>query len=144
MFSRNSIIIIFDELGKDDKRFLGAIDKIVNAGTHIINSTEELREELIGYDDIYQTHIIDLNFDYWFQVTNGTVIYKKGINPDASFKMNFTKDLIIKILKNEISGTDAFMKGKIRVEGDISQGLRYVKLFRLFTKYLEKKNGKNE
>ena len=144
MFSRNAIKIIFDELGKDDKRFLGAIDKIVNAGTNIVNSTEELKEELTGYDDIYQTHIIDLNFDYWFQVTNGTVIYKKGINPDASFKMNFTKELIIKILKNEISGTDAFMKGKISVEGDISQGLRYVKLFRLFTKYLEKKNGKNE
>jgi len=135
---------MLDELGKDNKRFLGAIDKIVNAGTHVINSTEELKEELIGYDDIYQTHIIDLNFDYWFQVTNGTITYKRGINPDASFKMNFTKDLIIKILKNEISGTDAFMKGKIRVEGDISQGLRYVKLFRLFTKYLEKKNGKNE
>jgi len=144
MFSRNALKIMLDELGKDNKRFLGAIDKIVNAGTHVINSTEELKEELIGYDDIYQTHIIDLNFDYWFQVTNGTITYKRGINPDASFKMNFTKDLIIKILKNEISGTDAFMKGKIRVEGDISQGLRYVKLFRLFTKYLEKKNGKNE
>ncbi|GAH79050.1 unnamed protein product [marine sediment metagenome] len=35
------------------------------------------------------------------------------------------------------------MKGKIKVEGSLSQGLRYIKLFRTFFKYLIKKNGLN-
>jgi putative sterol carrier protein len=56
--------------------------------------------------------------------------------------MIFTKSLIIKILKGEESGVDDFMKGKINVEGDLSQGLRYIKLFRLFFKYLSRVNNK--
>jgi len=143
MINQDAINLLLKELGKDNKRLLGALDKIIKAGTSIINTTDELREELIGFDDIYQTHISDLDFDYWFQVSEGKIVYKKGNNPEASFKMNFTKELIIDILKGEISGREAFMKGKLKVEGDISQGLRYVKLFRIFTKYLEKKNGNN-
>ena len=61
----------------------------------------------------------------------------------GSFRVSYTKILIIKILKGEISGTDAFMKGQLRVEGDLSQGLHYVKIFRLFVEYLKKKNGMN-
>jgi len=143
MINRNAINILLDDLEKDEKRFLAGLDKIIKAGTTIINTTEELREELIGFDDIYQTYISDLDFNYWFQVSEGKVLYQKGVNPEASFKMKLTKELIIKILKGEISGRDAFMRGKLKVEGDISQGLRYVKLFRIFTKYLDKKNGNN-
>ncbi|GAH11698.1 unnamed protein product, partial [marine sediment metagenome] len=67
--------------------------------------------------------------------------YEKGVNPKALFSISFNKDILIQILKNNISGTDAFMKGKINVEGSLSQGLRYIKLFRIFVKYLQKKNG---
>ncbi|MHA1460679.1 MAG: SCP2 sterol-binding domain-containing protein, partial [Promethearchaeota archaeon] len=96
---------------------------------------------LVGFDDIYQTSVVDANFDYWLEVSDGKLSYGKGINPKALFKIIFNKDIIIQILKNKISGTDAFMKGKINVEGSLSQGLRYIKLFRIFVKYLRKKNG---
>jgi putative sterol carrier protein len=75
------------------------------------------------------------------EVSDGKLTYKKGINPKALFKINIDKDIIIQILKNKVSGTDAFMKGKINIEGSLSQGLRYIKLFRIFVKYLKKKNG---
>jgi len=141
MINREAISNLFKNLEGDNKNFIKGLEMIIKAGVKIVNSTDELQEELIGFDDIYQTSVFDLGFNYWLQVSNGKLSYQKGINPEASFKMNYTKELIIKILKGEISGTDAFMKGKIKVEGEISQGLRYVKLFRIFTKYLEKKNG---
>jgi putative sterol carrier protein len=141
MITREAISNLLNNLEGDNEKFIKTLDSIIKAGVKIVNSTDELREELIGFDDIYQTSVLDLGFDYWLQVSDGRLSYKKGINPEALFKMNYTKELIIKILKGEISGTDAFMKGKINVEGDISQGLRYVKLFRIFTRYLEKKNG---
>jgi putative sterol carrier protein len=106
-----------------------------------MNNAEELREELMGFDDIYQTYVTDANFNYWLEVSDGKLIYEKGVNSKALFTINFNRDIIIKILKNQISGTDAFMKGKIRVEGSLSQGFRYIKLFRVFEKYLRKKNG---
>ncbi len=143
MAGQNPINLILEELGKNGKKFEYILDKILKAGVSIMNNTEELKEELIGFDDIYQTCIIDVNLSYWLEVSHGKLHYEKGVNPQALFKMVFSKDLFIKILKDEIGGADAFMKGKIKVEGSLSQGLRYIKLFRTFFKYLIKKNGLN-
>ena len=143
MAGQNPINLILEELGKNGKKFEYILDKILKAGVSIMNNTEELKEELIGFDDIYQTCILDANLSYWLEVSHGKLHYEKGVNPQALFKMVFSKDLFIKILKDEIGGADAFMKGKIKVEGSLSQGLRYIKLFRTFFKYLSKKNGLN-
>jgi len=141
MVNQNPINLILDDLGKNDKKFEYILDKIIKAIVFIMNNTEELKEELIGFDDIYQTCIFDANLNYWLEVSHGKLHYEKGINPQALFKMIFSKDLFIMILKDEIGGADAFMKGKIKVEGSLSQGLRYIKLFRTCFKYLIKKNG---
>lgn len=143
MAGQNPLNLILEELSKNGKKFEYILDKIIKAGVAIMNNTEELKEELIGFDDIYQTYIFDLNLSYWLEVSHGKLHYEKGVNPQALFKMVFSKDLFIKILKDEIGGADAFMKGKIKVEGSLSQGLRYIKLFRTFFKYLSKKNGLN-
>jgi len=141
MPGQNPIISFLRNLDKDSPKFDYVLDKIIKAVVKIMNNTEELNEELVGFDDIYQTYVVDANFNYWLKVSDGKLSYKKGINPKALFTINISKDIIIQILKNEISGTDAFMKGKINTEGSLSQGLRYIKLFRIFVKYLKKKNG---
>ncbi len=141
MVGQNPISLILKSLDKDSPKFEYVLDKIIKAVVKIMNGTEELKEELIGFDDIYQTYVSDANFNYWLEVSDGKVHYEKGVNPKALFTIKFNKDIIIQILKDEISGTDAFMKGKINVEGSLSQGLRYIKLFRIFVKYLRKKNG---
>ena len=141
MVGQNPINSILRNLDKQSPKFEYVLDKIIKALVNIINNTEELKEELIGFDDIYQTYVTDANFNYWLEVSDRKLSYGNNINPKALFKININKDIIIQILKNEISGTDAFMKGKINVEGSLSQGLRYIKLFRIFVKYLKKKNG---
>ena len=141
MSARNPIISILKNLEQNGAKFGFVLDKIIKGVVKIMNSTEELKEELMGYDDIYQTYIIDADFNYWLEVSDGRLRYEKGVNPQALFKINLTKDLIIKILREEIIGFDAFMKGKINVEGSLSQGLRFIKLFRILQKYLRKRNG---
>jgi len=141
MAGQNPINSILRNLDKDSPKFEYVLDKIIKAVVKIMNNTEELNEELVGFDDIYQTNVVDANFNYWLEVSDGKLTYKKGVNPKALFKINIDKDIIIQILRNKVSGTDAFMKGKINIEGSLSQGLRYIKLFRIFVKYLKKKNG---
>ena len=141
MAGQNPISSLLRNLDKESPKFEYVLDKIIKAVVKIMNSTEELKEELIGFDDIYQTYVTDANFNYWLEVSDGKLSYGNDINPKALIKVKFNKDIIIQILKNEVSGTDAFMKGKINVEGSLSQGLRYIKLFRIFVKYLKKKNG---
>jgi putative sterol carrier protein len=126
-------------LEKDEQNFNSILEKIIKAGVDTVNNAPELQEEISGYDDVYQTSILDVGYNYWLILKQGKLEYGKGIHPDATFTVSYTKNLIIKILKKEISGTDAFMKGKVRVDGDLSQGLHYIKIFRLFIQYLEKK-----
>ncbi len=141
MANHDPINSLLDILEKDASQFVRVLDRIIKMGVKTFNSTEELQEELLGFDDIYQTYITDMDFNYWLKVTNGKIEYKRGVNPDAPFKMNYTKDMIVKILKREISGTDAFMRGEINVEGSLTQGLRYIKLFRTFFKYVQNRNN---
>ena len=128
---------VLNNLETYDEEFVEVLDKIIKLGVSVARNTEELREEIIDYDTVYQIYITDLNFNFWLKINKGSIIYKKGINRSASFRVKYTKDLIIKILKREMSGTDAFMRGLIKVDGDLAEGIRFTKLFRLFFKYLD-------
>ena len=131
--SYNSVIHYLENY---DGEFIAVLDKIIKFAVNKFKITEELREEIIEYDNIYQIIITDINFNFWLNVSNGSLIYKHGINRSASFRIRYTKEILVKILKREIYGTDAYMQGLIKVDGDLSQGLRFIKLFRLFIKYL--------
>jgi len=135
----NSVI---NKLENHDEEFIIALDNIIKLGVEVVKNTEEIREEIIDYNDIYQIFITDLNFNFWLKVSKGSIIYKKGINRSASFRVKYTKDLMIKILKRETSGTDAYMRGIIKVDGDLTQGLRFIKLFRIVFNYIS--NGFNK
>ena len=127
---------VIHDLESNNEEFITALNRFIMLGVSIIKNTEEIREEIIDYNDIYQILITDLNFNFWIKVSNGTILYKKGINREASFRVKYKKDIFIKILKREMSGADAFMKGKIKVDGNLTQGLRFIKLFRLLLKFI--------
>ncbi|MFX0042895.1 MAG: SCP2 sterol-binding domain-containing protein [Candidatus Hodarchaeota archaeon] len=136
----NSVI---HELENKEEEFIAILDKIIKMGVNFLQNTEELREEIMDYDYIYQIVVSDINFNFWLKVSKGSIMYKRGINPSATFRVNYTKDIIIKILKREMYGSEAYLKGIIRVDGDLTQGLRYIKVFRLLLKYINN-NFKNK
>jgi len=138
MLDSKSFNSVIHELENNDEEFISVLDRVISFAVNIVRDTEELRKEIIDYDDIYQILLTDINFNFWFKVSNGSIVYKKGINRSATFKVRYTKDIFIKILKRDIEGTDAFMKGKIKIDGNLSEGLRFIKIFRLFIKYVEK------
>jgi hypothetical protein len=139
MTSHEPLETLIELLEKDEQNFSSIFERIIRAGVASVNNTLELHEEISGYDDTYQTSILDVGYNYWLTLKQGKLEYGRGIHPKATLTVSFTKNLIIQILKKEVNGTDAFMKGKIRADGDLSQGLHYIKIFQLFIKYLEKK-----
>ena len=142
MLDSKSFRSVVHDLENNDEEFITALDRIISFAVNLVKNTEELREEIIDYDDIYQVLLTDINFNFWLKVSNGSIMYKKGINRSATFKVRYTKDIFIKIFKREMAGTDAYMKGKIKVDGNLSDGLRFIKMFRLFIQYVE--NGKRK
>jgi len=136
MLNSKSFSSVIHDLENHDGEFIAVLDRIIKFIVNMFKSIEELRDEILEYNDTYQIVVKDINFNFWLKVSNGSTIYKRGINTNASFSIIFTKDILVKSLKREMYGTDAFMKGIIKVDGDLSQGLRFIKLFRLFMKYL--------
>ncbi len=136
MLNSKGFSSVIHDLENYNEEFIAVFDKIIKFFVKIFKIAEELQEEIVEYDDLFQIIVSDINFNFWLSISNGSIVYKKGINRNASLRIIFTKDLLVRILKREISGTDAFMKGLIKADGDLSQGLRFTKLFRLFLKYL--------
>ncbi|MFX1365064.1 MAG: SCP2 sterol-binding domain-containing protein [Promethearchaeota archaeon] len=136
MLNSKGFSSVIHDLDNQDEEFIAIFDKIIRFVVNKIKNTEELREEIEEYTDLFQFIITDINFNFCLNISHGSVIYKKGINRSASFQIKLNKDILVKILKREISGADAFMRGLIKVDGDLSQGLRFIKLIRLFLKYM--------
>jgi len=136
MFDSKSFRSVMHDLGTSDEAFITALDRFIRFSVNIVNNTEELREEIIDYEDTYQISLVDINFHFMFKISKGSIVYKKGLNRDTSFRVRYTKDIFVKVLKREMLGTEAFMKGKIKVDGDLTHGLRFIKLFRIFIKYI--------
>ncbi len=138
------IISVLNNIETYDEEFVEVLDRLIKLGVSVARTTEELFHEIMeyDYDDVYQIYITDLNFNFWLKITKNSIIYKKGINRKANYRIRYTKDLVVKILKREMSGTDAFMKGLIKIDGDLADGIRFTKLFRLFFKYVDQNLNK--
>ncbi|MFW9819269.1 MAG: SCP2 sterol-binding domain-containing protein [Candidatus Thorarchaeota archaeon] len=136
MLNSKSLNSVLTNLENHDNELIVVLDKFIKFVIDKFMNTEDLREEIDEINHIYQIIVTDLNFNFWLKISNGSIIYRIGINQNAAFTVKYTKDILIKILKREMDGTDAFMKGLIKVDGDLSQGLRFIKLFRMFLVYL--------
>jgi hypothetical protein len=136
MLNSKRLNSVLANLESHNDELIVVLDKFIKFAVDKIKNTQDLREEIEEYNDIYQIIVSDLNFNFWLKISDNSIIYKKGINRNASFAVKYTKDIFIKILKQEMYGSEAYMKGLIKVDGDLSQGLRFTKLFRMFLVYL--------
>ena len=131
---------ILDELEKNGDKFKSIFDKFLKFAIGIIQSTEELREEIGEEFEIFQTYITDMEIQYWFQVGDGNISYGQGIHESPSVEIWMTKEMILQVLKGDLMGTEAYMKGILKARGSLTQGLRYIRLYRLFFEYMKRKH----
>ena len=144
MLTTNSIDLIINKLTDNSQEVVEILDKFINFGIILIQDTEELQEEIHEFEELFQFHITDLNFIFWINVSKGKITYEKGFNANASIRVSVTKDLLLKIFKGEISGTEAYMKGLMNVHGSLSHAFKVKNFLRLLMDYLKIKSKSNE
>ena len=127
---------IIEQLTDSDQNVAVILDRFIKLAVNLVNTAEDIQEELIDKDFIIQMNVIDIPFNFWLKVNNGKVIYKKGVNEEATLKAEVSKDQVINMIKGELKATDDFMKGNLKASGSLGQGLLFIKIFRLITKYL--------
>jgi len=137
VLSTSSIDSLINKLAESDQEVVEILDKFINFGIKLIQTTDELLEEIIDFDTTYQFYITDLSFNFWIGVSKGKITYKKGINKDTSIRIYFTRDLILQIFKGEIQGTEAYMKGLMKVQGNLSHAFKVKNFLRLLVDYMK-------
>ena len=137
MLSTKSFDVILDKLINDDQEVIDNLDRFIRLGITLIHATEELREEIIDFDELYQFYFSDSSFYFWIKLSKGKVTYKKGYNENNSIRIYFTRDLILKIFKEEIGGTEAYMKGLLKIHGNLSHAFKIKKFLRELIEYLK-------
>jgi putative sterol carrier protein len=136
VLSTESIELILNKLVKGDYELVDILDRFIKVAIELIRTTEELREEILDYEEIYQCYVTDMGYDFWIKVSKGNVTYKKGLNEAATLHIYFTKDIILKLFKKEIGGFEAYMKGLVKAKGNLSQGFRFRNFLGLLLTFL--------
>ena len=137
LLTAKSFNVILDKLTNSDQEVIDFLDRFIRFGITLIHTTEELREEILEFDELYQFHFSDISFNFWIKVSNGKVTYKKGYNENNSIRIYFTRDLLLKIFKEELGGTEAYMKGLLKIHGNLSHAFKIKKFLRLLIDYLK-------
>lgn len=97
---------------------------------------DELRESFLDFDDIYQLCITDIDFHCWFSIKKGNIKYFKGKNDSFDIKFKMTRKILQKIILHQIQPSDAYMKGLVKVEGDLSYTIRFRNFMNEFVQYV--------
>jgi putative sterol carrier protein len=131
-----SIDVVLNKLLNGDNESIVILDKFIKSIVNIIEKTEELKEELIDFNETYQFHITDLNFSFWINAIKKQITYEMGINEDATLRVFFTKDILSKVLTKEMGGIEAYMKGLIKIKGNLSHAIKIKNYLSHLIKYL--------
>ena len=131
----NSII---DELETIDTEKITTFNRFLEFGFNLVQTTQELREEILDFDNIYQFYVNDINYEFWIKISKGSIIYKEGVNENSDLRIFLTKNLIIRLTKQEITIIDAYMKGLLNMQGDISQAVNFRNLIKFYREYVKK------
>ncbi|MFX1392613.1 MAG: SCP2 sterol-binding domain-containing protein [Promethearchaeota archaeon] len=111
------------------------LDKFFQSRIKFIERHKEILEELQNFEKSYQIHLTDVNFNFWINISDGSITYHRGINKNSITTFEFTKDLMIKILKQEISFSEAYMKGLFKIHGSLSYAIELRNFIKTLFKY---------
>ncbi len=128
-----------------NEKFKILINKFLNTLVEILATSNQLKKEFIDYDGIYQICITDINFNCWFKLNKGIIIYQKGINKESNITFYIKKGLLLEIIRLKKGASDSYMKGLIKLKGDLSYALKFRNILNLIVKYIIyiTKNEKN-
>jgi len=82
-----------------------------------------------GLDLVYGFNITDEGKHYALIIKDGTCELQEGENPDANCTLVMDSETLKGIVSGETDGMQAFMGGKLRVEGDMMLSMKLSELF---------------
>ncbi|MFO7797250.1 MAG: SCP2 sterol-binding domain-containing protein [Promethearchaeia archaeon] len=120
----------------DNDEFKNLLDKYLQNVTNLFANLDEIKQNFSDMDDIYQFYITDIDFQFWFKIKEGSLSYSQGLNENYDIKFKLTKEVFLKIITLQIQTYDAYMRGLVKSEGELSYVIQFRNFFNEMTEYI--------
>ncbi|MHA1508231.1 MAG: hypothetical protein ACTSO6_05945 [Promethearchaeota archaeon] len=150
MIDSNTILMILNSLESPRTSFKATLDKYIKEAIKIANSSEEFKNELELYDDIiYHIYIYDIDYNVWIKKKRTSLSFNNSFYEENSENFEIlhcilTRNIMRKILIRKMQASDAFMRGLIEINGNISNAIHAKHLWKTFLTCMDYLAEKNE
>jgi putative sterol carrier protein len=105
----------------------------------VANSSEEFKEDFGDFTKTYQFSVTDKPEAQWMWLKVVSGKFTKGMGktekPDLTFTMN--AKLSADMISGAVDSNSAFMKGDLKITGQIKDGVKFQKIMALFNDVLD-------
>jgi len=130
--------LMLSELDSNDEKFKVTLDKFIKIGLKVAQGSEDFQEELKQYGDIlFHIYVNNIDFNIWIKkiqenLTYNNSFYEKSSKGMKTIHFILTKETMRKIFKAKLEAMEAWFKGLIRIEGDLSDAIIAKNLIKTF------------
>ncbi len=138
MIDSNTILVILNSLESPRNSFKTTVDKFIKEAIKIANESKDFRDELELYDDIiYHIYIYDIDYNIWIKKKGTSLSFNNSFYEENSENIKIlhcflTRNSMRKILIRKVPLSDAFMRGLIKINGNLSDAIHAKNLWKLF------------
>jgi len=138
MIDSNTILVILNSLESPRTSFKDTVDKFIKEAIKIASESKDFRDELEIYDDIiYHIYIYDIDYNIWIKKKGTSLSFNNSFYEENSGNIKIlhcflTRNSMRKILIRKVPVSDAFMRGLIKINGNLSDAIHAKNLWKLF------------
>jgi hypothetical protein len=150
MIDSNTILMILNSLESPRTSFKATLDKFIKEAIKIANVSEDFKDELELYDDIiYHIYFYDIDYNIWIKKKGTSLSFNNSFYEENSENFEIlhcilTKNIMRKILIRKVQPSDAYMRGLIEINGNLSNAIHARHLWKTFLACMDYLAEKNE
>ena len=152
MIDSNVISIMINsltDLESTEGKAKSTLDELIKLIVKVSHESEDIQDELKLYGDMFfHIYIPDIDYNIWIKKVGATLTFHTSYyekTPDNVSVIHFllSKKVIKRIFTQRLKPADAFMRGLIKVQGELSDAMITKNLLKVFFDYLNYYMTKN-
>jgi hypothetical protein len=118
--------------------FKATVDKFIKVALKIASESEDVKDELELYDNIiYHIYIYDIDHNIWIKKKGTSLSFNNSCYEENSENVEIlhcilTSNIMRKILIRKMQVADAFMRGLIEINGNLSSAIHARNIWNIF------------